>query len=135
MMRNCRVTVRASDGISTEAQGTARRVLDALHILYEEKDGADPSAAAERTHLVIGDAFFEVRSSGAVHSVMHFEEGVSREVLYQTPFGTLPMNLETIRLRISHAPDEYRVEAEYLLLAGGEDPLPRSVSITVQLSS
>lgn len=62
----------------------------------------------------------KIAKSGAVVSDMLFLPGKSKEVAYQTPYGTLSMETRCRVVEIKESENEIRILVEYALYTAGE---------------
>ena len=128
------VITRVPGEMERSASGTADVVAGKQHIIYNEilEDGSSESV---KTHLVLGDDFFEVRRHGAVETRMHFSKGNACTANYTTPYGTIPMELMTSELLIRRETERIRVHVEYGISSQGGEALDRVIEVEIKQST
>ena len=87
-------------------------------VLYRQEAGED--TGARKGLLKFTPGRLEVVYRGDVNSRMILEEGTSHPVDYATPYGTVPLTARARRVCWRREGGEIRLEAEYLLISGGE---------------
>ena len=125
------VITRVPGEMERSASGTADVVAGKQHIIYNEilEDGSSESV---KTHLVMGDGFFEVRRHGAVETRLHFAKGEASTAGYTIPYGTIPMEVITSELSIKKEPDRIRVHVEYRISSQGGEALDRVIEVEIK---
>lgn len=90
------------------------------HILYEElQEGGDDVI---KNHLILSPQQMELRQKGAVRSKMLFIVDEPHETMYMTPYGQIPLVINTNSIRIeglSEEAEQIFVEADYRMESGG----------------
>ncbi len=105
------------DETFVEAQGTYEREQDAAVIQYIEK----PEETLEILNCIrVQENGITISKRGAIVSDMYFEEGKNSEVAYQTPYGTIPMEIRCKNVSIKEDDRNLHIEVEYDLYSGGE---------------
>ena len=84
------------DGTKLMTEGTMRLTEGGMILSYEETE-LTGMAGTTTTFEVQGKKVILTRSGG-VNSQMIFEEGRQHTSLYETPFGELPVDIQTSRL-------------------------------------
>ncbi len=84
------------DGTELMTEGTMRLTEGGMILSYEETE-LTGMAGTTTTFEVQGKKVILTRSGG-VNSQMIFEEGRQHTSLYETPFGELPVDIQTSRL-------------------------------------
>ncbi len=114
-----RITRTGADSASFETDGFCRKVSGRYHVKYDE----DLSGSGERTrsHAVITDRRIEVEKKGEAAAKLVFEKGLRHVFLYETRYGSLPMEIRTTGLSVRHADDVLTAEICYVTLQNGEE--------------
>lgn len=84
------------DGTELMTEGTMELTADGMILSYEETE-LTGMAGTTTTFEVQGKRVILTRS-GKVNSQMIFEEGRQHTSLYETPFGELPVDIQTSKL-------------------------------------
>ena len=84
------------DGTELMTEGTMRLTEDGMVLSYEETE-LTGMAGTTTTFEVHGKKVILTRSGG-INSQMVFEEGRQHTSLYETPFGELPVDIQTSKL-------------------------------------
>lgn len=125
------VTTRVPGEFERTTPGTANVVAGKQHIIYDEilEDG---SSECVKTHLVMGDDFFEVRRHGAVETRLHFSKGNRSTAGYTTSYGTIPMEVMTSELLIKKEMDKIEVHVEYGISSQGGEAMERVIEVKIE---
>ena len=99
------LTVRGEqyyDGVDPDAtelmtEGTLEVSEDGLRFWYEESELTGMEGTT--TTIEVRDGRVALTRTGKVNSQMVFEEGKQHTSLYETPFGELPIDIQTSSLR------------------------------------
>ena len=124
---------QAAHKMTSSAEGTCFIKNDKYHVIYEElQEGGD---AVIKNHLILSEEQMELRQKGAVRSKMVFAEGSSHETSYLTPYGQIPLIIQTSRYQVSGLSEEeemIRVETDYQMKSGGESVTECRMEIVVR---
>ena len=126
MKRNVWLTVHgeqqyegmAPDSAEQRLRGTIEETPDGVRIVYEEPgaDGAD----ATRTRLDMSADSVTLTRTGEVRSEMVFRPGESHTSYYATPYGTLPVTVETESARWRFDGGDGMLALRYRIDLGGQ---------------
>ena len=98
------------DETFVEVQGTYEREQDVAVIQYIEK----PEETLEILNVIrVQGNSVTISKRGAIVSDMLFEMGKNSEVVYQTPYGTIPMEIRCKNVSIKEDDRNLRIEVEY----------------------
>jgi len=84
------------DGTELMTEGTMELTEDGLRLSYEETELT--GMAGTTTTFEVKEKQVVLTRSGGVNSQMIFEEGRQHTSLYETPFGELPVDIQTSKL-------------------------------------
>ena len=84
------------DGTELMTEGTMELTEDGMILSYEETELT--GMAGTTTTFEVHDKKVVLTRSGGVNSQMIFEEGRQHTSLYETPFGELPVDIQTSKL-------------------------------------
>jgi len=84
------------DGTELMTEGTMELTEDGLRLSYEETELT--GMAGTTTTFEVKEKQVVLTRSGGVNSQMVFEEGRQHTSLYETPFGELPVDIQTSKL-------------------------------------
>jgi uncharacterized beta-barrel protein YwiB (DUF1934 family) len=84
------------DGTELITEGTMELLEDGLLLSYEETELT--GMAGTTTTFEVHDKKVILTRSGKLNSQMIFEEGRQHTSLYETPFGELPVDIQTSKL-------------------------------------
>ena len=85
------------DGTELITEGTMELTEDGLLLSYEETELTGMQGTT--TSFAVQGKRVTLTRSGTVNSQMIFEEGKQHTSLYETPFGELPIDIQTSSLR------------------------------------
>ena len=83
------------------------------YILYEEIE--EDGRITKNQVKVFEDGHVEIRKSGVLNTQMIFETGKRNQSNYQTPFGVLPVTLDTRVIDVTESEQKFCVEIDYSL--------------------
>lgn len=83
------------------------------YILYEEIE--EDGRITKNQVKVFEDGHVEIRKSGVLNTQMIFETGKRNQSNYQTPFGVLPVTLDTRVIDVTESEHKFCVEIDYSL--------------------
>ena len=84
------------DGTELMTEGTMELTADGMILSYEETELT--GMAGTTTTFEVQEKKVILTRSGKVNSQMIFEEGRQHTSLYETPFGELPVDIQTSKL-------------------------------------
>lgn len=95
-----------------ETQGQLLKKNNTRYFMYEEvaEDGGKT-----QNRLVIRDGQVQLRKTGQVGWEMCFEERVKNSGQYRTPYGVLPVTVDTTGLEFKELPGQLRIRISYQL--------------------
>lgn len=100
------------------------------YILFEEtQEGFTQSI---KSMLKIKENSVELTKKGLLQSRMVFERGLTYAVDYRTPFGSLPMELETKELYVNRTKELITVAIKYALKSREQMLADCSIQITIR---
>lgn len=100
----------------TRARGICRKLADGFAVIYEEKT----EAGVVRTELGLHGGRLTVQRSGGIGLCLLLEPGQLREAPYETPYGTIPLEVLAKEVVTEFFPDALSARAAYTLFSGGE---------------
>lgn len=115
MEKEVKIIIETTQIVEGESH-TMKYVQDGQHYLKNGQHYIFYEEAVEGTHetiknrLTFNEAFMQVSKKGPLTSEMHFETGKEWETQYQTPFGTMRMQVKT------HAYEMQKPKEEEFLL-------------------
>lgn len=83
------------------------------YILYEEIE--EDGRITKNQVKVFEDGHVEISKSGVLNTQMIFETGKRNQSNYQTPFGVLPVALDTRVIDVAESEHKFCVEIDYSL--------------------
>ena len=87
------------------------------YILFDEM--MEGMAEPVRNIIKVKDGGMELRKKGSVASYMVFEEGSSRQSIYQVPYGSFQVEIRTTSVRVEEKDEELEVLVAYKLAVNG----------------
>lgn len=99
------------------AEGIYEREQDVVTVRYIEK--IEESLEIQNRIRLQGNGV-TISKRGAIVSDMHFVAGEQSEVAYQTPYGTISMEIRCRNVSIKEEEQSCNIEVEYALYSGGE---------------
>lgn len=98
------------------------------YLFYRETDGEDVT----RVSVQLRRDCVKVSKKGAVTVQMTFIPGSLTQAEYRTRYGTFMAETATLRAETVRTAEGTRTDLEYLLTAGGGDPLQNRLTVTVR---
>ena len=83
------------------------------YILYEEIE--EDGRGTKNQIKICEDGHVEIQKSGVLTAHLIFEEGEKHSTVYQTPYGPLPVAMETRELKVHHSEEKICIEIDYRL--------------------
>lgn len=117
--KNVSITITSTQHDIEESQTTGYysgfySFLNGTHIIsYAEYDTETPEAPTAKNLLKLTDHTFSLRKTGDITTKMFFENEKSHRDIYQTPFGSFPMTLETKKLQINAFTEKITIFLNY----------------------
>ena len=105
------------DETFAEAEGTYEWEKNVVTVQYIEKI---EDTLEIRNQIQVKGKGVTISKRGAIVSDMYFEAGKNSEVAYQTPYGTIPMEIRCRNVNIKEEEQNFNIEVEYALYSGGE---------------
>ena len=84
------------------------------------------------SRIVVSDHRITVEKTGDYASRMVFETGLSHSLEYRTPYGTLPMTIETSHVMALAVNENLHARAKYDLIYQAGEPVRCSVTIRTE---
>lgn len=109
-----------TEAIEVVVPGTYYLKNGKQYILYEELE--EDGRVTKNQMKIYEDRHMEIRKSGVLNAHLIFEIGKTHPTTYQTPFGPLPVAIETRELTIEEQEERISVEIDYGLEVQ-EEPL------------
>lgn len=100
------------------------------YILYEEVQPGE--SAITRNTVKVWEGHYEVVKHGMTNTHLIFEDGKEHTTLYETPFGSLSMDVYTDRVLFETAEDEFKIQVEYELKVNGEKIADCTIMMNVE---
>lgn len=88
------------------------------YILYEEM--MEGFREPTKNKIKFGEHFLELDRSGPVNVRMVFDENKKTMSNYNTPYGNIPIGIDTKKIHITKEPDRITVDVDYMLEAHNE---------------
>lgn len=117
--------------IITTAHGSYHLTKGWHYVLYEEQQGE--GVAVTKNIIKLQPDRVELMKKGLRLSQMIFDRKERTQTLYVTPYGDIPMEIETKEIRIKEETDRIEVELDYLLYTS--DPLPIENKIVIRIEA
>jgi|GEM_PF-1212923 uncharacterized beta-barrel protein YwiB (DUF1934 family) len=129
-------------GEQTHPDGTAEKntsrsrarheiLSDGSHVLISEESLEDTGKTVT-SRIVVSDHRITVEKTGDYASRMVFETGLSHSLEYRTPYGTLPMTIETSHVMALAVNENLHARAKYDLIYQAGEPVRCSVTIRTE---
>lgn len=109
--------------VSEKGHGSIREKNGVYYIVYK----TDSSSVMIKTD----GSYVDLTRTGDVSSQMHYEKGKSTSFGYNTPYGTINMNVFTRSIVCRLTPDGGMLRIEYVLETGG-DKLYNDIIIKIE---
>lgn len=109
--------------VSENGHGSIREKNGVFYIVYK----TDAASVMIKTD----GRYVDLKRTGDASSHMHYEKGKSTSFDYNTPYGTIKMNVFTSSLVSCLAPDGGTLRIEYVLETGG-DKLYNDIIIKIE---
>ena len=104
--------------IETVANGDYYKKNDKHYVIYEEV--AEGFEQPTKNRLKFSEGMVELSRSGPINVHMIFQENKKNLTSYNTPFGQIPMGIDTKKIQVTELGNRITVEVEYSLDVGGE---------------
>lgn len=102
-----------TEKIETFMTGTYYEKNGTHYILYDEMiEGLEKPT---KNKVKFGDHFLELIRRGLVNVHMVFEENKKNRTSYQTPYGNIPIAIDTKKIHITQEPGRIIVNVDYVL--------------------
>ncbi len=116
---SCDENDEAAEPIEVIAPGTYYYKNGKHFILYEEVLD-NVNTLIKNTVKIVSDQLVEVRKTGASNALMIYEPGKSNRTLYQTPYGTVDVDMVTDNIELSVDEEKIDLFIEYGMEVEGE---------------
>lgn len=111
-------TVDADEAIEVIVPGTYHYKNNKHYILYEEI--GENGGVIKNQMKIYDDKHVEIRKSGILSASMIFEEGRRNASAYQTPFGQIPITMDTRGVEMEEEENRISIGIDYCLELNGE---------------
>lgn len=101
--------------IEQKVQGQYYEKRNSRYILYEDVNAR--TRVKSKNTIKIKDNSLELSRSGSLRPRMHFVAGKTRRTGYATPYGSLPMEIQTDSLKHLWTESTGTIQIDYLLSA------------------
>ena len=124
MTENVIVSIRGTQYDSTEGEtietiqpGIYRFMADKHIIMYEEvlEESQESNAFTTKCIIKIAKDYVSITKKGQTGTQMHFKPGQPCSTYYDTPYGTMQLDINTSNLDIREKPDSIAVILDYSL--------------------
>lgn len=119
-----------SDKIEVVTPGNFYKKNDSYYAVYDET--AITGMEDTTTTLKIGTDKFSLIRMGSTSTKMNFIESNEELVLYNTPYGTMELGINTKKLNININDEGGNVDVIYNLSVGGNKPLRTVLQINIK---
>lgn len=116
--------------IITRANGSYHLTMGWHYVLYDEQLGE--GEAVSKNIMKLKQDRIELTKKGLGPSHMVFDRRERTRTLYATPYGDIPMEIETREIRIKEATDRIEVELDYLLYTADSLPIENKIMIWIE---
>lgn len=89
------------------------------HITYKEPSNLGTGEA--RVFLKIQGMSVSMRRMGEFKCIMEYEEGKTKDALYETPYGSIDIKISTSRIENEISENGGSLKMRYSLITGGEN--------------
>lgn len=100
-----------TEAIEVVVPGTYYLKNGKQYVLYEELE--EDGRVTKNQIKIFEDRHMEIRKSGVLNAHLTFEIGKKHPTTYQTPFGPLPVSIETRALTIAETEEHITIEIDY----------------------
>ena len=114
----------------TSAEGSFFEKNGECYVMFEEPVEGSKEVVKNRLHF--SEKGVLLRKSGAYHWEMFFAEGGKWDSDYHTPFGVIPMSVETLELERKEEKDWMKLQMHYHLSSAGEPISTCQMSIVIE---
>ena len=119
-----------AEKIETFTTGTYYKKDDRHYVLYDEMlEGLEKPT---KNKVKFGGHFLELIRSGLVNVHMVFEENKKNKTSYHTPYGNIPIAIDTKKIHITQEPDRIIVNVDYVLEISDEYFMDCQIVMKVQ---
>lgn len=105
--------IEDNNNIETAVAGTYYEKNGNHYVLYDE--AMEGFSEPVKNKVKFGTRFLELSRSGTVNAHMVFEENKKHMTNYRTPYGNIPLGIDTKKIHIAQQPDRIIVNVEYVL--------------------
>lgn len=110
--------------------GTYYKKNDKHYIIYDEIQPGE--TAITKNTIKVNKGYYEVIKHGATNTHLIFDEGKNHTFLYETPFGSLLMEVYTDSIIFEEKEDELKIQVEYELKVNGEKIADCTIQMNVE---
>lgn len=118
------------DGMEVMTTGTLYEKENALYLIYDEVMGEDTEDVSHNRIKIEQDPLtITMTKSGAVASIMSFAENIKEKSSYETPYGSLLMEIDTKEIQFENQEDRVYLRIRYNLEMNYEPLSESDISI------
>lgn len=110
--------------------GTYYKKNNKHYIIYDEVQ-SDETGITKNT-VKVCKGHYEVIKHGVTNTHLIFEEGKSHTTLYETPYGSLCMDVYTDTVVFDEKEDEFKIQVVYELKVNGEKMADCTIEMNVE---
>lgn len=110
--------------------GTYYKKQDKHYILYDEVQPGETSIT--KNTVKVSQGHYEVIKHGLTNTHLIFEEGKDHTTLYETPYGSLSMDVYTDRVLFEEMEEEFKIQVEYELKVNGDKLADCTIMMSVE---
>lgn len=116
-IQSLQVLETGREAMTQRSEGRLTREGEGWLLTYRE--GEDSGLGATRTTLRLEGERVTLTRTGELTSQMLFQVGRPHTSLYETPYGKLPMTVNTLKLKTDLSHDGGRIDLHYQIQLGG----------------
>ena len=116
-IQSLQVLETGKEAMTQRSEGRLTREGEGWPHTYRE--GEDSGLGATRTTLRLEGERVTLTRTGELTSQMLFQVGRPHTSLYETPYGKLPMTVNTLKLKTDLSHDGGRIDLHYQIQLGG----------------
>lgn len=138
MKRNVIVSVSSiqseskDDSVEIVTPGKFYKKEKDYYVSYDETKLSGMEGTTTTFKISLDNDKFSLIRMGTTSTKMEFERDKEQIVLYNTPYGTLELKLETKNLNINVNEDGGDVLIDYTMLIGSDKPLQTTLKINIK---
>lgn len=118
------------DPVEVICPGTYYKKKDWHYILYEEVQPGEK--VVTRNTIKVKEGYYEVIKRGQANTHLIFEKGKSHTTFYETPYGSLFVEVETNQIFFEETEGQLNIQVDYELKANGDKLADCTIHMTVE---